>query len=178
VQSHRYTRRLSTTEKASILQASYLRPNNPWCRGGVSVGIALVVKTMGAAVWVAIGVVLTLETGACKAGYDDDMGTAAAFACIGCSECTSRPDTTYFGAGVVWVGVAVVDKTKGFGDGRNGADKEGNTADSNKGWRKGGMEDEGAPVGIAVVVSVMGGNEFTEHDGAAAAAVVPETCPL
>jgi hypothetical protein len=47
-------------------------------------------------VWVAIGVVLTLETGvvmsACKIGCNDIMVTAAvaAIVCTGSSECTSR----------------------------------------------------------------------------------------
>jgi hypothetical protein len=127
-------------------------------------------------VWVAIGVELTRATGttatrACKVG------------CMGSSECTSRPEAAFLGAGAECEGVAVVDKTKGLGDGRNGADKECNTVLGSRGWcgddADGGLDDDGAPVvGIAVVVSVMGGKEATELDGAAAAMVgLPDVRP-
>jgi hypothetical protein len=118
---------------------------------------------------------VTLEAGTAAGG--GDMRPAA----------TSRPVTVYFGAGADCVGVAVVDKTKGFGDGRNAADKECNTVLGSRGWcdddddddDDGGLDGDGAPVvGIAVVVSVMGGNAATELDGAAAAMVgLPDVRP-
>jgi hypothetical protein len=97
------------------------------------------------------------------------------------SECTSLPTAAYFLDGAVYVGVAVVDKTKGFCccvEGRCDVDTVGTAVvDSTSGRdddvdvgtalverTKGGREDDGVLVGIAVVESVMGGSEDTELD--------------
>jgi hypothetical protein len=97
------------------------------------------------------------------------------------SECTSLPIAAYFldGAGAVYVGVAVVDKTKGCCccvEGRCDVDTVGTAVvDSTSGRdvdddvgtalverTKGGREDDGGLVGIAAVESVMGGSEDTD----------------
>jgi hypothetical protein len=134
-----------------------------------------------------------LETGtamgtACTLDCDDDRGTAddAMVYIQDASECACLSTTARLGgAGAVYVGVAIVDKTNGCCiEGRCAEDdvtvgtavvertSGGGHNDDNDDVvgmafverTKGGRVDDGVFVGTAVVERVMGGREDTKHD--------------